>query len=545
MAHIYTSPYGDVEKLYDGNVASFIRSSPHIIDKMDKEIFVDAKTEKGLSIKQTFELSGKISHVLRNNYNVKYDDVVCLFVPNHYTVPSIHYGILGLGAAVSPANIAYMPNELHHQLNVSGSSVIITIPQLRKTVEDAISSDPSPLNVTHIVDLEELIKQSFDKSVPSMAPVEFSPGEAKTKDAYYCFSSGTSGLPKGVMTTHFNVTSNILQVDFASNFTGEDHSGKVAIGFLPMSHMYGLMRLIFHVPYSGSKCITMPSFELELFLQCIVKYKIENLPVVPPIVVLLAKHPLVDKYPQVKEIVEELHCGAAPLSDSVIEKVKGRLNCAIKQGYGLTETSPVTHLSGYKPEIYNNRGVGWLAPSMTARIVDADGKDAPQGERGELWLKGPNIMKGYMKNAKATAETFSSDGWFMSGDVALVDETGQYYIVDRVKELIKSNGFQVAPAELEAILLSHPKVSDAAVIGYHIKDDATELPRAFLTFAEPKTDPLEIKSWFDAKVARHKRLWGGVVVLEAIPKSPSGKILRKDLRTRDDKEVHGYTKSKL
>lgn len=538
---VYSSPFGDVKNFYYGNIVSFMRNSEHVSgDQLDKEIFVNAHDGTIQTARQLFDLSGRLTSLLHKKYGVKYDDVVCTFTPNHINLTAAIFGILGLGAVVSPANVAYVPNELHHQLNVSGSSVVVTVPQLRKTVQEAC--DRGKLSVQHILYLDDLVEEAKQYQVQS--PVELPGVVAKTKDAFYCFSSGTSGVPKGVMTTHFNITSNTQQSETAAKHAGLIPGDRAAIGFLPMSHMYGLMRICLAGPYFGGKCVIMEKFDFELLLKCVVKYNIQTLPVVPPIVVLLAKHPLVDKYP-VRDIIEDLHCGAAPLSDSVIEAVTKRLDCDIKQGYGLTETSPVCHIASYDPENYNKDSVGWLAPSVQARIVDPEGKDVPQGGRGELWMKGPNIMKGYLKNPKATAEVFTSDGWFKSGDVAVIDKTGQFYIVDRVKELIKSNGFQVAPAELEATLLSHPKVSDAAVIGHFVKEEATEHPRAFICLTDPKANPLEIKAWFDSKVARHKRLWGGVVVLNAIPKSPSGKILRKELRNSSPPNLHGHPRAKL
>lgn len=536
---VYNSPFGDVECFFYGNIVSFMRGSKHVSgDQIDKEIFVNAQDGKVQTARQIFDLSGRLTSLLQKKYRVNYDDVVCTFTPNHINLTAMIYGILGLGAVVSPANVAYVAKELHHQLNVSGSSVVVTVPQLRKVVQEAC--DQGSLSVRHILYLDDLVDEAQQYQV--QLPVELPDEVARTKDAFYCFSSGTSGVPKGVMTTHFNITSNIQQSEKAAQHAGQSLGDRVAIGFLPMSHMYGLMRIVLAGPYFGGKCVIMEKFDFALLLKCVVKYNIEALPVVPPIVVLLAKHPLVDKYP-VKGIIQDLHCGAAPLSDSVIEAVTKRLGCDIKQGYGLTETSPVCHVASYDPENYNKDSVGWLAPSVQARIVDLEGNDVPQGERGELWMKGPNIMKGYLNNPEATAEVFTTDGWFKSGDVAVIDETGQFYIVDRVKELIKSNGFQVAPAELEAILLSHPKVSDAAVIGHLIKEEATEYPRAFVCLTDSKTSPLEIKNWFDTKVARHKRLWGGIAVLDAIPKSASGKILRKELRTSSPANVHGYPKA--
>ena len=210
-------------------------------------------------------------------------------------------------------------------------------------------------------------------------------------------------------------------------------------------------------------------------------------------------------------------------------------------------TSPINHFPTYDLAGYDVESVGWLMPGLEGRLVDENGQDVHGfNERGELWLRGPNIMRGYIKNAEATAETFSADGqWLRTGDVAIVNETGQWFIVDRFKELIKSKGHQVAPAELESILLSNPDVVDAAVTGIHMPEEGTELPRAFVVLRNATVDPLVVKRWFDSKVARHKKLWGGLVVIDVVPKSSAGKIQRRILRDRKDDVVHGYRQSKL
>lgn len=537
---MYTSPDGEIENLYAGNCVSFMRASPYHTSG-DKKILVDAETEDGLTAKQLFELSGKISNVLKTQYNIQYDDVVCIFCPNSVYVPALHFGILGLGGIVSPANIAYLPSELNHQLKVSRSKLILTSAQLKERCKEALNGNNTW--VENIITVDELLEQAQSSEVVSEKPIQLPGNVAVSKDAYYCFSSGTSGVPKGVITTHQNITSNIQQqLEMSQDIYSEKNTFG---GLLPMSHIFGLIKFVYTLPYVGAKTIMFKAFDFEFTLQSVIKYKINQLHVVPPMVVLFAKSPLVEKYKQVKNgIIENLMSGAAPLSDSLMDAVGERLKCKVVQGYGLTETSPVSHLFVHDPEKYNKASVGWLIPSMQARVVDVDGNDMPEGSRGELWMKGPNIMKGYLRNPEATAEVLTPDGWFRTGDVAIVDKTGQYYIVDRVKELIKSKGHQVAPAELEAILLTHPKVNDAAVVGHYVPEEASEYPRAFLVLVEG-TDPLEVKKWFDNQVARHKRLWGGIVVMSAIPKSPSGKILRRELKGREGDEAHGYSASKL
>lgn len=527
---MYTSPLGELSNVYYGNCVSFMRDAAPFRENPDLEMFVDAKSGKTVTARQVFDLSGRVSQLLKTKYGIQYDDVVCIFSSNRLYTPAVHYGILGLGAIISPANIAYVPKELNHQLSLSRSKLVISTESLLDTVHKATKMDGSV--VENIISIEDLVQEA--QSYSPHTPVELPGKTAVSKDAYYCFSSGTSGVPKGVMTTHHNVTSNVQQQETCAL---DYKVGNTFSGFLPMSHIFGLMKLIYSLPHAGAKVVIFEKFDFELTLQSIRKHNIRFLHIVPPIMVLFAKSPLVDKY-DIRGSVQKMFCGAAPLSDTLIQQVQSRLGCSIVQGYGLTETTPVTHLPDVNMRDYDQAGIGWLVPSMKARVVDPDGMDVPQGQRGELWVKGPNVMKGYLRNPKATSEVLTSDGWFKTGDVAVVDKNEEFYIVDRVKELIKSKGHQVAPAELEAILLTHPKVLDAAVVGHHVPEEGSEYPRAFVVLADSNTGPLDIKNWFDAKVSRHKQLWGGVVVMDAIPKNPSGKILRKELRTRTGDIVH-------
>jgi acyl-CoA synthetase (AMP-forming)/AMP-acid ligase II len=267
--------------------------------------------------------------------------------------------------------------------------------------------------------------------------------------------------------------------------------------------------------------------------------------VAPPILLALAKHPLVDKYDL--SSLRSILSGAAPLDEQLALAAQERLRkgadtgVTVAQGYGMTELSPVSHTSpdaGHEPpgaadhEVPKG-SVGYAIPNTECRLVDpGTGEDAAAGERGELWVRGPQVMKGYLNNPSATAETVDPDGWLHTGDVAIVDEYGCYTVVDRVKELIKYKGYQVAPAELEAVLIGHPEIADAAVIGVPDKESGEELPKAFvvrLPGSELTED--DVKAYMGEKVAPHKKI-RLVEFIDAVPKSAAGKILRKDLKAR-------------
>ena len=278
----------------------------------------------------------------------------------------------------------------------------------------------------------------------------------------------------------------------------------------------------------GGKVVTMPRFDLEQFLSLCQENKIKRGFVVPPVVLALAKHPLVDKYDL--SSVKSLFSGAAPLGAELADEAAKRLDCEVVQGYGMTELSPVSHSTPdghYKPGT-----IGLLIPNTECRIVDPEtGKDLGQDEDGEIWVRGPQVMPGYLNNETATKDTIDDDGWLHTGDIGHIDADGHFTIVDRLKELIKYKGFQVPPAELEALLVTHPAVADAAVIGIP-DDEAGELPKAFITLkpgAEASED--DIKSFVASEVATYKQL-RLVEFIDEIPKSASGKILRRLLRDK-------------
>jgi len=369
-------------------------------------------------------------------------------------------------------------------------------------------------------------------------------GSKANETVYICYSSGTTGKPKGVETTHQNMTT---LLDIVSSAFPPITDDSIMLGILPFYHIYGIAKLV-HFPFSqGCPVVIQTKFEPEKFCSVIQRFRVTHSLVVPPVLVVLARHPAVDEYDL--SSLRVLFSGAAPLGHTLVKQVKERLlakrggrgELGITQGYGLTETSPTTHLLTVEEADRKMGSIGVLLPNLEARLVhDDEGKvDAAEGQPGELWIRGKTVMKGYLNNPTATKNSITPDGWFKTGDVAIRDKEGYYYIVDRRKELIKYKGFQVPPAELEYVLLTHPDIADAAVIGLESVKEATELPRAYVVHAHPeKVKSAKAKAefaksvakWMESKVARHKFLRGGVGVIDIIPKSAAGKILRRDLR---------------
>lgn len=291
--------------------------------------------------------------------------------------------------------------------------------------------------------------------------------------------------------------------------------------------------------YSGLPVVVMDRFDLPAFLKIVQEHKITYVHAVPPIVLLLAKHPLVLDYDL--SSLRMINSGAAPLTKELVSAVWTRLKLPIKQGYGLSETSPVTHVQQWEDWESAMGSCGKLVPNMTAKYIADDGvTELPPGQTGELWVKGPNVMMGYLNNPTATKNSITEDGYFKTGDVGHVDKDGHFYITDRVKELIKYKGFQVAPAELEGLIAAHPKVDDVAVTGIYSAALASEVPRAYIVLAKgveaSKQTEEELIAFVQSKVAQHKRLRGGVRFVPEIPKSASGKILRRVLKAEAAEE---------
>jgi acyl-CoA synthetase (AMP-forming)/AMP-acid ligase II len=285
---------------------------------------------------------------------------------------------------------------------------------------------------------------------------------------------------------------------------------------------------------SGGTLVTMPRFDMMDFLGLIQKHRVTILPLVPPIVLGLVKHPAVAQFDLGS--VRLVFSGAAPLGEEIARTLAGRLGCPVVQGYGMTEASPVTHLSPTRNAPSKPGSIGQAVPATEVKIVDVVSR-AELGPRqeGELLIRGPQIMKGYLNRPQDTADSIDPEGWYHTGDVGYVDDEGWFYIVDRTKELIKYKGLQVAPAELEALLQTHPAVLDAAVVR-KADEEAGEVPKAFIVLkaddASRATTPEALMAWIASRVAPHKRI-RDVEFIDQIPKSLSGKILRRVLIDRE------------
>ncbi|PVH85077.1 acetyl-CoA synthetase-like protein [Cadophora sp. DSE1049] len=502
----------------------------------DQVVFVDAKTSRQYTLQDVKDTAIAFGHALRTKWNWQKGDVVGIYSSNCVDTPAVTFGTLWAGGIVSPANPASSVKELAFQLKDSGAKALVThVSSLKIALQAAklagmlqnrilLMGDEKSGGVVHMQDFIASARETprLERHVPKSTDLSF-----------LVYSSGTTGLPKGVMLTHRNIVSNTLMTDVGS---AELQAGDVLIAVLPLYHRYGLALLIVHSIHRGAKVVVMPAFEPQAFLGAIQEHKVTFAYLVPPIVLLLAKSPIVDNYDL--RSVKMIASAAAPLTLDLIEAVWKRLKIPIKQAWGMSEASPAVTtqlLDDWQTAIGS---VGKILPNQLVKVVNEAGELLPAGEDGEFWVKGPNVFPGYLNNPEATANCMTEDGYMKTGDIGHITKDGHVYITDRLKELIKYKGFQVAPAELEGLLVGHEKVADACVLGVWNKEQATEVPRAYVvkTLAARDVEDVvlekEVVGWVAEKVAGHKRLRGGVVFVDEIPKSAAGKILRRILRDK-------------
>jgi acyl-CoA synthetase (AMP-forming)/AMP-acid ligase II len=450
-------------------------------------------------------------------------EVLAIMAPNLPEYAVVFHGVAFAGGVVTTVNPTYTDGEVHHQLVDSGATRLVTIGLFLETAMKAIEGTSFtevfvlgdiPEGAEGVRPFTDLLGAPLAEQVPvDVHDVVVLP-----------YSSGTTGLSKGVMLTHHNLVANILQTNGVVDIEHSDDESFVAV--LPFFHIYGMQVLMNLGLWGGARIVTMPRFDLEQFLSYHQEHKLTRAFVAPPMVVALAKHPLVDKYDL--SSLKFVLSGAAPLSAELALEAGARIGCEVVQGYGMTELSPVSHATpegGFVPG-----AAGMTVPNTELRIIDVSTmEDLDVDQDGEVWIRGPQVMKGYLNNEAATASTIDRDGWLHTGDIGHVDAKGNLFVVDRLKELIKYKGFQVPPAELEALLLTHPAVADAAVVGLP-DDEAGEIPAAFVVLKPDQDVSAEdIQAFVAEHVASYKRI-RKLTFIDAVPKSASGKILRRLLR---------------
>ncbi|MEU9351670.1 4-coumarate--CoA ligase family protein [Streptomyces griseoloalbus] len=519
---MFRSEYADVEPvdlpIHDavlGRAAEF-GSTPALIDGTDGTT---------LTYEQVDRFHRRVAAALAEE-GVRKGDVLALHSPNTIAFPAAFYAATRAGASVTTVHPLATAEEFGKQLKDCAARWIVTVSPLLDTarraaelaggVEEVFVCDSAPGH------------RSLIDMLASAAPepaVDIDPAEDVAALPY---SSGTTGTPKGVMLTHRQIATNLAQLQPLITAGPGDR----ILAVLPFFHIYGLTALMNAPLRQGATVVVLPRFDLETFLAALQNHRITGLYVAPPIVLALAKHPLVTQYDlsSLKYVVS----AAAPLDAHLAAACSRRLGLPpVGQAYGMTELSPGTHVVPLDAMRQAPPGtVGKLIAGTQMRVVSLDdpGKDLGPGESGEILIRGPQVMKGYLGRPDATTAMIDPDGWLHTGDVGHVDADGWLFVVDRVKELIKYKGFQAAPAELEALLLTHPGIADAAVIGV-CNEDGNEVPHAHVVRrpSAPELSEGEVMMYVAERVAPYKRV-RHVTFVDGVPRAASGKILRRELR---------------
>ncbi|XP_028052520.1 4-coumarate--CoA ligase 2 [Camellia sinensis] len=501
----------------------------------DRPCLLIGSTGKSYSFSETHLVSRKVASGL-SLLGIKKGDVIMLLLQNCAEFVFAFMGASMIGAVTTTANPFYTPAEVFKQFNASKSKLIITQSQYVDKLRDAgdnfpklgeefsvITIDDPPENCLHF----SVLSEANESEIPT---VSIDPDDPVALP----FSSGTTGLPKGVILTHKSLISSVAQQVDGENpnlhLKGED----MVLCVLPLFHIYSLNSVLLCSLRAGAGVLLMHKFEIGALLELIQRYRVSVAAVVPPLVLALAKNPMVVTFDL--SSIRMVLSGAAPLGKELEEALRTRVPQAIfGQGYGMTEAGPVLSMClafAKQPFPTKSGSCGTVVRNAELKVIDPEtGCSLGPNHSGEICIRGPQIMKGYLNDAEATATTIDVDGWLHTGDIGYVDDDDEVFIVDRVKELIKFKGFQVPPAELEALLVSHPSIADAAVVPQ--KDDvAGEVPVAFVV----RSNGLEltedaVKEFIAKQVVFYKKLHK-VYFVHAIPKSPSGKILRKDLRAK-------------
>ncbi|XP_037082474.1 4-coumarate--CoA ligase-like [Pollicipes pollicipes] len=493
-------------------------------------------TDKTLTYNETYRNVLRFSDALHQR-GYRHGDVVAACLPNCIEMPTVVHACSAQGIATTTLNPLSTEDDMTRQLEISGARAVVAHPLLLPVARAAAARVPAVREVIAtgddgppegVLSFNELLR--LGREVTPTLDIDM-----KNDPVLLLFSSGTTGLPKGVVQTNYCLGSNLLQV-ISEDFHWEEPGKERFLAVLPMFHTFGMFLYTFKSLLVGAPTVLLPRFAPELFLDAIRKYKPTALHLVPPLITFLANSPDVDH--TTLDSLKVLFCGAAPLGETLIkrtyDKTQGKF--LFIEGYGMTETSPVVSMSSRQMgTVHGSCGV--LLPNTELKCVSVeDGRELEQGERGELCVRGPQVMKGYYRNPEATAATIDADGWLHTGDVGYYDEQGAIYIVDRVKELIKYKGFQVAPAVLEDLLRQHDCVADAAVVGVP-DEEAGELPRAYIVLRRSGVAEDELAAFVNGQVSPHYQLRGGVRVVDSIPKNAAGKTLRRQLRDMAEREM--------
>ncbi|KAK6137236.1 hypothetical protein DH2020_029025 [Rehmannia glutinosa] len=509
------------------DVVSFIFSKKH----SGVHALVDSSSGLTVSYSKLFSLVKSMASGL-HNMGARQGDVILILLPNSVCFPVIFLGALSIGAIVTPMNPLSSLLEIHKQVLDSNASLVFAA--LGK-VDELVSAlgECHVVGVPEFLDINSLpsdgsIFHRLISSDPSLAP---RPNIMQQDVAAILYSSGTTGRAKGVMLTHRNFIAMVeLFVRFEASLYDYPPTENVYLAVVPMFHVYGLSLFVMGLLSLGCTIVTMKKFDVEEMVRAIGRYGVTHLHAVPPLLAALTKRAKRAEGSNSFRSLKQVSCGAAPLSEkSINEFIETLPHVDFIQGYGMTESTAVGTRGYNKVEVHKYSSVGLLSPNVQAKVVDwVNGSHLPPGSVGELWLRTPGNMKGYLNNIEATMAALDKDGWLHTGDIVYFDQEGYLYVIDRLKEVIKYKGFQVAPADLEAVLMSHPEVLDAAVMG---DEEAGEIPVAFIVLKDGSSvSQAALMDYVAKQVAPYKKV-RKVYFRAAIPRSASGKILRRELKS--------------
>ncbi|MCO5572452.1 hypothetical protein L7F22_026207 [Adiantum nelumboides] len=516
----------------------------HVDEYPDSIAIVDAAAGgKQFTHSQVRSLSFNVAAGLCKHFNIRKGDVVCVLLPNMAEYPILVFGILTAGGVFTGTNTSSHPQELEKQIKHSEAKLVITnihsyekIKQLTNQVPIAILNNDNPPEGTTSASL------LFDADSSSVTLPEVSQDDLCALP----FSSGTTGISKGVMITHQNLIANLCSTlfDLDKAKPGEN----VTLGLMPFFHIYGFTGICCSTLRTKGKVVVLARFELGPFLDALIKHEVTFAPIVPPIILALVKSPAMDEYDLSKLKLQAVMSAAAPLAPDLQKSFEEKFpGVVIQEAYGLTEHSCITlsHCAPDHPRGISKKGsVGFILPNLEVKFVDPQtGKSLPRNSLGEICVRSQCVTKGYYKNPEATNSTIDDQGWLHTGDVGYIDNDGDIFIVERIKELIKYKGFQVPPAELEAILISHPDINDAAVVPVP-DEEAGEIPAACVVLAPGSSLTKEdVLKFIASKVASYKKV-RLVDFVDSIPKTAAGKILRRNVKDDLLKRLH-HTSSPL
>jgi len=514
---VFRSPFPDIE-VPSTPLVGFVLE--HAQTFGDKPALIDGPTGRTLTYAQLGGMTRALAAGLAAR-GFGPGDVFALFSPNLPEYAVAFHGVIAAGGTNTTINSLAPPEDVEKQLRATRARFLLTIPPfLDRALPAAKAAGIEEVFVFgDAVEGASAFASLFDPNGTPPSPDV----DTATAIAAMPMSSGTTGFPKVVQLSQRNLVANVIQSDAAIQIG----AGDTMIGVLPFFHIYGMTVLVNLALWKGATVVTMPRFDLDEFLQLMQDHRVTFACLVPPIVLVLAKHPAVDKVDL--SALTHVLSGAAPLDPATGQAVAERLGCSVLQGYGLTETSPVMSAPTRDPAQARPASTGLILPNTEIRVNELEtGEELGPDVDGEIWIRGPQVMVGYLDDPEANAYTLGEDGWLRTGDIGHVDADGYLYVVDRLKELIKYRGFQVPPAELEALLVQHPAVADAAVIPSP-DPNAGEVPKAFVVKRpEASVSEGELLSWVSERVPSYKKV-RRIEFIDEIPRSLSGKILRRVL----------------